>query len=186
MAAVASTRERLLDSALERFASEGPVATTLDAVRADAGASVGALYHHFPDKAALYDAVRERSLARFQAEFVGELERHTDAEAGVRAIVRLQIEWCAANEAAARLLLDGRPSGAEEMNREFFGRIASWWRVHARYGAVRDLDPLMLHVLWLGPAMELTRHWLSGNARRPTDAQVDALADAAWAALKEG
>ena len=58
--------------------------------------------------------------------------------------------------------------------------------MHVHYGAVRDLDPLLLHVLWLGPATELTRHWLAGDSPRPTEAQVEALADAAWASLKEG
>ena len=43
-----STRDRLLDSALQRFADEGVLATTLDQVREGAGASVGAVYHHFP------------------------------------------------------------------------------------------------------------------------------------------
>ena len=78
-----STRDRLLDSALQRFADDGVLATTLDQVREGAGASVGAVYHHFPDKEALYEAVRARALADYQAGYAAELERHADAEAGV-------------------------------------------------------------------------------------------------------
>jgi len=179
------TRVRLLDSALQRFANDGPLATTLDDVRGDAGTSVGAVYHHFPDKEALYDAVRERALADFQEAFAAELEAHADAESGVRAIVVFQVRWCADNPAAAKLLLSGRPSRAELMNREFFARIRGWWRLHAHYGAVRNLDLLVLYALWLGPSMELTRHWLTDDAPAPRPSQINTLADAAWAALKE-
>lgn len=179
------TRDRLLDSALERFADDGPLATTLEQVREGASASVGAIYHHFPDKEALYDAVRSRALADFQRAFADELERHEDAEAGIRATVALQITWCGDNWAAAKLLLTGRPSGAEELNRDFFARIRAWWRPHVHYGALRDLDFMTTHALWLGPALEVTRHWLANDARKPSKKQIDALADAAWASLKE-
>lgn len=180
-----ATRDRLLDSALERFADEGPFATTLEQVRAGAGASVGAIYHHFPDKEALYDSVRERALADYQEAFGAELDGHDGAEGAVRAIVAFHFRWCGGNQPAAKLLLSGRPSGAEEMNVEFFGRIRSWWRLHVHYGAVRDLDFLLIYALWLGPSMEIARHWLAGDAPKPTRSQINALADAAWATLKE-
>lgn len=181
----ASTRDRLLDSALERFAAEGVLATTLDQVRAGAGTSVGAVYHHFPDKEALYEAVRERALRSYQDGYLAELERHSDAEAAIRGIVAFHFRWCAANRAAARMLLDARPRSATELNREFFGRVRAWWRTHVHYGAVRDLDFLLIHSLWLGGSMELTRHWLAGNGPKPSRTQIVALADAAWAVLKE-
>lgn len=178
-------RTRLLESAERRFAAEGALATTLEDVRADAGASVGAIYHHFPDKRALLDAVRTQALADFQAAFVGELERHPGAEEGVRAIVALLVRWCDRNRDQARLLLSERPSGAERLNRELFERVRGWWRPHVHRGAMRDLDLLLLYALWLGPAMELVRQWLGGRAPKPTKVQITVLADAAWANLKE-
>jgi AcrR family transcriptional regulator len=182
---MATTRDRLLDSALHRFATEGALGATLDDVRADAGASVGAVYHHFPDKQALYDAVRTRALADFQGHFVATLEEQADAESGIRAIVDLQVRWCMRNRDAARLLLEGPPAGAGELNREFFPRVRSWWATHAHYGELRDLDFALIHAIWLGPATELVRHWLAGDARRPGRREIETLADAAWAALKE-
>ena len=183
MPAATTTRERLIDSALHRFAADGVLATTLDEVRADAEASVGAVYHHFPDKEALVDAVRERALADFQAAFAAELERHRDAEDGIRAMVRFLVRWCFSNRDSARLLLEARPRRAAELNRDFFDRVQSWWQIHAYYGTVRDLDFVLVHAIWLGPALELCRHGLGGTARRPDRAATQALADAAWAAL---
>ncbi|MCB0876370.1 MAG: TetR/AcrR family transcriptional regulator [Solirubrobacterales bacterium] len=184
MATAPDTRTRLIDSAMHRFASEGVLAATLDEVRADAEASVGAVYHHFPDKGALVDAVRERALVDFQDAFAAELERHRDAEDGIKAMVRFLVRWCFGNRDEATLLLEGRPRRAVELNREFFDRVQGWWTIHAHYGTVRDLDFAVVHSIWLGPALELTRHGLGGTARRPDRAAIEALADAAWAALR--
>jgi len=46
-----------METARRRFASDGAIAATLDEIRRDADVSVGALYHHFPDKPALAAAV---------------------------------------------------------------------------------------------------------------------------------
>ena len=183
--AAAPARRRILDAALRRFAADGVVAATLDDVRRDARASVGAVYHHFPDKQALVDAVRADALAGYQEAFAAVLERHVSAEDGVRAVVAFHLAWCAEHPDEARLLLEGRPAGAGELNREFFARVIAWWRPHAHYGAVRDLDVVLLHALWLGPATEVARHWLGGRVRRPTKADAALLADAAWAALRK-
>ena len=43
-------RGRLLQVARRRFATDGAIAATLEEIRRDAEVSVGALYHHFPDK----------------------------------------------------------------------------------------------------------------------------------------
>ncbi len=180
-----TTRERLIDSATHRFAAEGVLGTTLEDVRSDADASVGAVYHHFPDKEALVDAVRERALGDFQAAFAAELERHRDAEEGIRAMVRFLIRWCFANPDAAKLLLEGRPRRVAELNRGFFDRVQAWWQIHAYYGTVRDHDFALVHAIWLGPALELTRQTLAGAVRRPDRSTVRALADAAWAALAD-
>lgn len=178
-------RARLLQSAERRFAADGVFATTLEDVRTDAEASVGAIYHHFQDKRALLDAVRAEALADFQAGFIAELERHANAEDGVRAIVSFLLRWCARNRDRARLLLSERPGEAERLNRDLFARVKAWWRPHAHYGTVRELDLLLLYALWLGPAMELVRHWLAGDAPQPTSAQATILANAAWANLRE-
>ena len=51
------TRQRLIDTARELFATKGYDATSVDDLLAGAGVSKGALYHHFRDKQALFEAV---------------------------------------------------------------------------------------------------------------------------------
>jgi AcrR family transcriptional regulator len=54
-----ASRRALLDSARTRFTVDGFAATSLDAVAADARMTKGAIYHHFANKQALFEAVLE-------------------------------------------------------------------------------------------------------------------------------
>ncbi|MGB3444963.1 MAG: TetR/AcrR family transcriptional regulator [Actinophytocola sp.] len=52
-----STRQALVDSALQLFTKRGYAATSLDAIVKTARVTKGALYHHFSGKQALFEAV---------------------------------------------------------------------------------------------------------------------------------
>ena len=52
-----ATRQQLVAAATELFAERGYEATSIEAVLDAAGVSRGALYHHFEDKRALFEAV---------------------------------------------------------------------------------------------------------------------------------
>src|SRR5947208_12945012 len=54
-----STRQALVDSAVEMFAKRGYAATSLDAIAKRARVTKGALYHHFSGKQALFEAAFE-------------------------------------------------------------------------------------------------------------------------------
>lgn len=59
------TREKLLKAAFEEIYRRGFQAASLDAILAKAGVTKGALYHHFPDKAALGHAVIDEVVRGF-------------------------------------------------------------------------------------------------------------------------
>src|SRR5271169_684395 len=107
----AVARERLLAAALARFDADGALGATLEDIRRDAGVSVGALYHHFPDKTALAASLYAELTGEFQNGFLAELRAHSDAEDGVKAGVRFYLRWVSTNRAAAAFLLSGRPEG---------------------------------------------------------------------------
>jgi AcrR family transcriptional regulator len=65
----AVTRARLLQAALELFATRGYSATPVDAIAEAAGVSAGLLYYHFASKPALLLAIFEQSLSDVQATF---------------------------------------------------------------------------------------------------------------------
>jgi AcrR family transcriptional regulator len=55
-----ATRQALIEAATELFGSAGYAATSIDEIVAAAGVTKGAMYHHFPDKEALFKAVFEK------------------------------------------------------------------------------------------------------------------------------
>lgn len=57
----AATRESILDSAGRLFIRQGVSRTTLAQIAASAGVTRGAIYWHFEDKAALFNAMMERA-----------------------------------------------------------------------------------------------------------------------------
>jgi AcrR family transcriptional regulator len=181
-----SARERLLAAALLKLATQSPAAVSLNDIRREAGVSVGALYHHFQDKQALIDALYLELTHEVQADFLSELRAYRSAEEGVKGIIRHYLRWVSEHRAAARVLLGHRPDRSElrSMNHDFFEEVLSWWQTHVHYGAVRALPLDLIIALWIGPAQEYTRHWLSGRAKRVPRAVEDVLADAAWNALK--
>ena len=106
-------RSRLLEVARRRFASDGALSATLDEVRREAEVSVGALYHHFPDKLSLATAVFAQLLGEYQAGFVTMLRGHDTAEGGIRGGVAYHLRWVSAHRGEAGLLLGPRLESAE-------------------------------------------------------------------------
>jgi AcrR family transcriptional regulator len=193
-----TSREKIIAAATRRFVDDGVLATRIEDIRREAGVSVGALYHHFPDKQALHAEAFVRALADYQAGFLDVLQGSENAESGVRDVVRHHMSWVAANPDGAALLFGespSAPSAAERLtdqNRAFFTAVLRWWRIHAGYGALRELEAAALYALWLGPAHEYCRHWLAGGGSKlpgtlaDPETVVDDLADAAWATLRGG
>ena len=185
----APIRERLLAAALERFGADGALVATLDQVRADAGVSVGALYHHFPDKRALATALYLDALARYEAGARALLQNEPDARRGIEGLVRYHLRWCTNNRERARFLLSARNTvdGDEvaRASKPFLAEAMAWYRRHEHYGITRALPFDVVHALWLGPAQEYLRHWLAGRARTVPQKVAASLAAAAWTSLEE-
>lgn len=84
-----STRQALVDSAVELFTRHGYAATSLDAVARRARVTKGALYHHFSGKQALFEAafdvVEQTAVARLSEVVAG------DGPAWDRAIKGIEI-----------------------------------------------------------------------------------------------
>jgi len=87
----AATRTALLDSATELFADRGYAGTALTDVAAAAHVTRGAVYHHFADKQALFEAVLERfeiqAMQRVAAAAIGEGDAWDAAKRGLSAFL---------------------------------------------------------------------------------------------------
>lgn len=175
-----------MQSARRRFAADGAIAATLEVIRREADVSVGALYHHFPDKPALAAAVYAQVMSEYQAGFVAMLRSHATAEGGIRGGVAHHLRWVSANRGEAALLLGDRLDSAElrDTNREFFSAVRDWWRPHHNYGVLRPMQAGITAALWFGPAQEFSRYWIAGDEPSMPSGVVKTFADAAWKALR--
>ncbi len=189
----ADRRSAIIGAALNRFLAQGISATSLRQIQRDAQASNGSFFHHFPSKESLAGAVYVDCVTTYQRDFLTELARHADAEAGVRAMVAMHLRWCTDHPEMARFLitmtepavLAAVATELKELNERFAGTLQAWWRPHAHYGTLRPLGLAHSQALWLGPAQELVRAWLLGVLADPPDTEDAAvLAEAAWLCLR--
>jgi AcrR family transcriptional regulator len=90
------TRERLIATGRELFGERGYDATPIEAILERAGVARGALYHHFSNKEALFDAVLDRLVAEIADTAADAARTATDPveslRAGCRAWLRMALD----------------------------------------------------------------------------------------------
>jgi AcrR family transcriptional regulator len=186
------TRSRILDAALACFIESGYEQTTITRIRERSGASNGALFHHFPTKEAIADALYVEAIASFQ-EGLWELlrRRPRSMRAAVNGTISHQLHWIEENEDRARFLyirghLDwDSPAGAQlqELNRNLAQAYRDWMAPLIESGQIRPMSILMLTAIVTGPVHAIARRWLAGQLGSALHVYLDELSDAACAAL---
>ena len=63
-----TTRQRILDKALELFAARGYDAVSVGEIAAAVGIKAPSLYNHFSGKRAIFDAILEATAAQYEAD----------------------------------------------------------------------------------------------------------------------
>lgn len=187
-----SSRQSILDAALELFCSAGYEETTIEDVRRASGASTGSIYHHFKSKQALATALYVEGVAAYQQSFLEILAAHPDAEDGVRATVRHYLEWTIANPKLARFML-ALPEGErreiattrQDLSWRLVAETAAWRRRHYVTGALRVMADDVYRALVIGPAEAYARRWLAGLATTSPAEAIEQLADAAWRTVRQ-
>jgi AcrR family transcriptional regulator len=182
-----STKDKLLDAAATVFLAHGYAAASMDLVRQTAGVSNGSLYHHYPTKALLADALYAHTLRDFHAALLGPVSGRASAQTGVKGLVRAHIAWVVKHPERARLLHELRRSGdmtgsAETgaANAEAFGTLAQWVNAKVAAGEMRAMPLPVWMALVFAPAISLTPHWASLAQPAVAPRVRAALEHAAW------
>lgn len=193
----ATTRERLLDAAATVFLAHGFTAASMDLVRQEAGVSNGSLYHHFPTKAQLADALYAHLLRDFHAALLPPVRgRAVQAEKGVKGLIRAYIQWVLQNPKSAQLLHALRRSGdisngaegpneaeRDAANAEAFGTLTAWIAQRVEAGEMRAMPFHVWMALVFSPALSLTQRWVSQPTPTVAPKVRAALEHAAWMAV---
>lgn len=119
----AETRRDLVAAAADVFAECGFAGASLDQIAGRAGLTRGALYHHFADKAAVYDAVLRREADHVMGPLMAELAGEGPP---LRRLHHFLVAYCTAlaHDASFRRTLQlllfgaaGAPSSAQDRTR---------------------------------------------------------------------
>jgi AcrR family transcriptional regulator len=104
-ASEANTRVRILRVAERLFAERGYHGTRLHEVAAGVGIRKASLFHHFPGKKALYQAVLEDEIGDTERRIRDVLADHDDPRAAIRELVSAYVDLIGARPVRAKLLL---------------------------------------------------------------------------------
>lgn len=190
---MADTRRRILDVALACFLDQGVEQTTVARIRERSGVSNGALFHHFPSKEAIAEALYVDAISSFQ-EGLWTLvrDRPTSMRAAVRGTIHHQLRWVEDHPDLARFVyqrghLDwDSPGGTRvaSLNNDLAAALREWMAPWVARGEIRSTSMLVLSAIVGGPAHAVARRWLTGQVTGSLVRFTDELADAAWAGLR--
>jgi AcrR family transcriptional regulator len=129
-----ATQQRILDAAIEVFATRGFTAATVADVVAGSGASVGSIYHHFGGKNELFLAIFERMATAVDRRIETAMRQAgegADARRNFELHVRAYLETMWENRRLARVLTSGdAPPGFEVTRRDRMqAAFRSWMAV---------------------------------------------------------
>jgi len=181
------TRAKLVAVARRLFAKNGFAATSTEEILDKAGVTRGALYHHFADKAALFEAV----CIALHEEAVAAIGKAADDSAGsFEALLEGSRAWLAhfARPEVNRILIVEAPAvlGWEKWNAldaaHGFGELMQGVEAARKAGAIRDIAAEELAVL-LNGAMNAAVLW-SGHKGGKAPARMEKALTELLTALK--
>jgi AcrR family transcriptional regulator len=145
-----TTRDRILDVALASFADRGYEATSLDALAAQLGVTKQTILYHFASKAALLDAVIDRSAAELAGALEAALASAGPGFARVEAVGRSVFRLASRRPELLGLVREVSRLGPPAATRltdalePLVGRATAWLSAEMDTGAVRRQDPRLL------------------------------------------
>jgi TetR/AcrR family fatty acid metabolism transcriptional regulator len=165
-----ATRDRILQAALQVFAEKGYHRAVVDDIVRASGTSKGAVYHHFPNKEALFLALVDDFSARLAEAVATAVDRSHGALGKVEAALRAGLETFARHRALARILLlesVSLGSAYQAKRAEVHGRFASLIGVYLDQamaeGSIPPLDTRVATLAWLGAVNEVVIQWLHSD-----------------------
>ncbi|MET7772525.1 TetR/AcrR family transcriptional regulator [Nocardia sp. NPDC005366] len=185
-------RDDVLHAALECFAVDGYERTTITRIRERSGVSNGALFHHFPSKEAIADALYVESIRSVQDGYRQVLKRlPASPREAVGGVIGQHLSWVERNPLRARFLytrgrLDWSTEAGkqvEAMNLDTGALYKDWLAPFIARGEVRRLPMAVLVAVMTGPAHAIAQQWLAGQIAGSPMEYIEHLVDAAVAAV---
>ena len=162
-----ATRDKILQAALDVFAEKGYHRALVDDIVRASRTSKGAVYHHFPNKEALFLALVDEFSERLAVAVAESIAGAHGALGKVQAALTAGLETFARHRELARiLLLESVSLGSAYLAKrvEVRARFAALVQAHldqaVAEGSIPPLDTRVATLAWLGALNEVVIQWL--------------------------
>ena len=162
-----AAREKILEAALSVFAQKGYHRAIVDDIVRASGTSKGAVYHHFPNKEALFLALVDEFSSHLATAAAAAIEAQHGALKKVEGALRAALETFARHRQLARILLLeavslGPTYEAKRalVHRRFADLIKGYLDEAAAEGSIPPLNTEVATLAWLGAVNEVVIQWL--------------------------
>jgi AcrR family transcriptional regulator len=142
-----STKEKILDAALEVFSEKGFHVTTVDEIAEHAGVGKGTLYRHFANKETLFNELVKLRLAELERNAMAALDGQDDVLTMIAKYLRVYFTFFDRNQQLYRLIVQERLDFGEHVQDLYFKKVMR--RIHAlkkktyeasQQGILKDVD----------------------------------------------
>ena len=168
------TRERILDAALDKFASKGYHDTRLDEIVEESGTSKGAIYFHFPNKERLFLALVDQFADLLERRVTEAIEQEEEGMVRVSAALQACLDTFGKYRRPAKLLLVqavGLGSAFEKKRMEVNDRFASLIQTYLdeaiKVGDIEPVDTEIVAHAWMGAIYGVVIRWVYTGEPEP-------------------
>ena len=172
-----NTRQRILEAAVEAFASSGYHETKVDDIVRGSQTSKGAVYFHFPSKQDIFLGLVDQ-FARLLEDRLGRvLEEEASGVERVDAALRVCLDTFTRYRKLAKIfLIQAAGLGEEfenkrlEIHRRFIGMIQAELENACQEGSLSGIDPEITAYAWMGAINEVVISWVHDGRPDPVHA----------------
>ncbi|MCB0088569.1 MAG: TetR/AcrR family transcriptional regulator [Caldilineaceae bacterium] len=176
-----STRDKILDAALNIFAAKGYYDTRMDEIVDESGSSKGSIYFHFPNKERLFLALVDQFANLLERRVIESIDQNEEGIGRVRAALEAIVATFGRYRRPAKLMLIqaaglGAPfeQKRQEINDRFARLIGGYLRDAIRVGDIAPVDVEVVSYAWMGAIYAVIIRWVYTGEPEPQRI-VDAL-----------
>lgn len=162
-----STKDRILDAALNIFSSKGYHDTRLDEIVEESATSKGAIYFHFPNKERLFLALVDQFSDLLERRVTETIEQYPPGMGRVRVALETTLDTFSKYRRPAKILLVQAvglgttfESKRLEVNDRFAGLIESYLEEAVELGDIDPVDTEMVAHAWMGAIYHVVIRWV--------------------------
>lgn len=169
-----STRERILDAALNIFSHKGYHDTRLDEIVAESHTSKGSIYFHFPNKERLFIALVDQFADLLERRVVEAIQEQPKGMGRVRVALQTCLQTFGRYRRPAKILLVQAvglgttfENKRNEINDRFAHLIETYLQESIEIGDIAPVDTEVVSYAWMGAIYNLIIRWVNTGEPEP-------------------